>query len=575
MISERSSFRRWSSLAVVLLALGAGAAWTEDPGDDRRLDALLRILHRAQSGQHVALRSERDTKPERIRELTERLRGATRRRQSPLSGAETAQGLAPSASRLILLVKYTGARESLEGAGFRVQAQVGRVYTGSLDPEDLDRLLALPEVELVQLSREIAAPRPSPTVERQRGRLSRTAAAALADLSGAAPGTALDSVSGAGALVAFVDTGVDVFHEDFRRPDGTTRIRYLLDFSSPGDIDGDGQLDGVGPFGGTLYTEAEINAGLATPALMRQRDTTGHGTHGLSAAAGDDPAFPGVAPAADLIVVKATREDGSLGFQSVDIINALSFIDEKARELGQPYVANLSLGTLLSSHDGRSLEEQAIDTIFGPGIPGKAVVIAAGNSSENGTSRFHHLQGASYVGLESRHTLTVPAYTPNPDRGNDRIVLDVWYEGRDKQGIVVRPPASRSDCPEVRADFGEFADVETPCGDVFIANVGGPNPANGDIEAVILLDDWSGTAPAAGDWTVAMRGEEIGQGGRYDGWLGDESQVGAERPYLSGNADNLLLVGKPGGAYNAITVGSYAKHAPPRGSGRPGPTSTG
>ena len=83
------------------------------------------------------------------------------------------------------------------------------------------------------------------------------------------------------------------------------------------------------------------------------------------------------------------------------------------------------------------------------------------------------------MGLESSHTLTVPAYTPNPDRGNDRIVLDVWYEGRDKQGIVLRPPASRSDCPEVRADFGEFADVSTPCGDVFIANVGGRTPPTG------------------------------------------------------------------------------------------------
>ena len=116
---------------------------------------------------------------------------------------------------------------------------------------------------------------------------------------------------------------------------------------------------------------------------MRQKDTTGHGTHGLSIAAGDDAALPGVAPAADLIVVKATREDGTLGFESADIINALSFVDEKAAELGQPYVVNLSLGTLFSSHDGRSLEEQAIDALVGPGIPGKAVVVAAGNSSEN------------------------------------------------------------------------------------------------------------------------------------------------------------------------------------------------
>jgi photosystem II stability/assembly factor-like uncharacterized protein len=558
MASERSPFRWWSSVAAVCLALGAGSAWTQDLGDDRRLDILLRALHRTPSGPPAGLTADRYGSPERVREWLQRLHAGTRRRRASEPGAETVRDLALPSPRLNLLVKYGGSRESLEAAGFRVQAQAGRVYTGTLDPGDLERLLALREVALVHLSREIEAPRPSPALERRRGPGSAFAAGWRTDL----PGRVVASVSGAGAIVGIVDTGVDVFHQDFRKPDGTTRILYLLDFSDPGDIDEDGELDGIGPFGGTLYTEADINAALASPALMRQKDTTGHGTHGLSAAAGDDPAFPGMAPAADLVVVKATREDGSLGFHSADIVNALSFIDAKAAELGKPYVANLSLGTLLSSHDGRSLEEQAIDAIFGPGIPGKAVVIAAGNSSENGTSRFHHFQGASYVGLESGHTLTVPAYTPNPDRGNDRIVLDVWYEGRDKQGLALRPPASRPDCTEVRADFGEFVDVKTPCGDVFIANVGGPNPENGDVEAVILLDDWSGTAPAAGNWTVVMRGEEIGQGGRYDGWLGDESQVGAQRPYLSGAADNRLLVGKPGGAYNAITVGSHAQHAP-------------
>ena len=102
-------------------------------------------------------------------------------------------------------------------------------------------------------------------------------------------------LSGAGALVAFIDTGVDVFHQDFRRNDGTTRIKALLDLSDPGDIDGDGDLDGIGPFGGTLHTEAQINAALLSGSL-RQRDSTGHGTHGLSIAAGDDAAFPGMAP---------------------------------------------------------------------------------------------------------------------------------------------------------------------------------------------------------------------------------------------------------------------------------------
>ena len=164
MTSERSSFRRWSSLAVALLALGAGTARTQDLADDRRLDVPLRLLHRAQSGQPAGLQSVGPASPGRTREFLERMRAGTWRRRALRPGAET-EALEPSAPRLTLLVKFGGRAGSLEGAGFRVQAQVGRVYTGSLDPSDLDGLLALREVVLVQLSREIAAPRPSPTVE--------------------------------------------------------------------------------------------------------------------------------------------------------------------------------------------------------------------------------------------------------------------------------------------------------------------------------------------------------------------------------------------------------------------------
>jgi hypothetical protein len=183
-------------------------------------------------------------------------------------------------------------------------------------------------------------------------------------------------VGGANVLIAFVDTGVDVRHQDFRNDDGTTRIKALLDLSYPGDIDGDGDLDGPGPYGGTLYTEAQINTAIQGGGSVAQKDTTGHGTHGLSVAAGDDAATPGVAPEADMLVVKATREDGTLGFVSADVVNALAWIDATAGT--QPCVINLSLGTVVGSHDGRSLEEQAIDVLTGPGGPAAPAVIAAG-----------------------------------------------------------------------------------------------------------------------------------------------------------------------------------------------------
>ena len=265
-----------------------------------------------------------------------------------------------------------------------------------------------------------------------------------------------------------------------------------------------------------------------------------------------------MAPSSDLLVVKATRDDGTLGFVSTDVINALVFVDQKATELGLPYVVNLSLGTIVAPHDGRSLEEQAIDTIVGPGRPGKVAVLAAGNSSDNRSPRFHHLSGTAYTGLSNTHTLTIPAFTANPGPGNDRIFMDIWYKGGDKLQVTVTPPGGSP----VTAPFGNYLDLETPQGNVFIANLGGPSLENGDVEALILIDDWAGTAPAPGNWTIAFQGEEIGDTGEYHAWLADDSQVGSVFPYLSANADNRYLIGKPGSAINGITVGSYSAHDP-------------
>ena len=41
--------------------------------------------------------------------------------------------------------------------------------------------------------------------------------------------TGTDGLTGKGVLVAVIDSGIDIFHEDFRNEDGTTRILYLDD----------------------------------------------------------------------------------------------------------------------------------------------------------------------------------------------------------------------------------------------------------------------------------------------------------------------------------------------------------
>ena len=64
---------------------------------------------------------------------------------------------------------------------------------------------------------------------------------------------------------------------------------------------------------------------------------------------------------------------------------------------------------------------------------------------------------------------------------------------------------------------------------------------------MVLIDDWTGTAPASGDWTVVLRGEEVEADGSYHGWLSDDSAVGAETPYLAGERGQPAAGGQAGG----------------------------
>jgi photosystem II stability/assembly factor-like uncharacterized protein len=503
---------------------------------ERKLDPALKLLYRAQ----VEVAKSGSPRIEEGMDVVTLFQRQTR--------------AAASVTPLRLIVRFHGEEAALEAAGFHIQARLGEIYTGSVEPRSLHALAELEDIQVVNLSQPMhalmqPASRWSVAFPTDGSSMAETAASPI-------PLTA-----GTGVLIGYLDTGVDIQHHDFRRPDGTTRIRYLLDLSYPGDLDGDGFLDGPDDFGGTLYTEAEINRALKPPRSFPQKDSTGHGTHGLSVAAGEAPTFHGVAPGSDLIVVNAARVAGTLEFESADIINALSFIDQQAALIGMPYVANLSLGTAYGPHDGTTLEEAAIDSLVGSGKPGKVIVVAAGNSGDMAGREYRHIQGRALAGLENHHPLVVPKLTnARPGPGNDQVLVDLWYKGADRITVSVTAPDGRT---RVEAPYGQFARESTPFGDVLIANMGGTSPLNGDTEALVLLHDQSGIAPASGTWKISLRGEEVSGEGIYHGWLVETaSKVGGKDPYFSGAADNLFSVARPGTARHAITVGSFARHDP-------------
>jgi RimJ/RimL family protein N-acetyltransferase/subtilisin family serine protease len=198
-------------------------------------------------------------------------------------------------------------------------------------------------------------------------------------------------LTGRGVVVGIVDSGVDPTHPDLRGDNGRSRILWWLDFSR-GPAGRHPELEAaLGCTGGTGAGRCAVLDGSDVEELLANDDLAddpgdafGHGTHVASLAAGSgrafDPArYVGVAPEASFIVVRAIRAGG--GIFDADILKATRFVFERADELAMPAVVNLSLGSDFGGHDGSSSLELGLESFVGPAHPGRAIVVAAGNSA--------------------------------------------------------------------------------------------------------------------------------------------------------------------------------------------------
>lgn len=258
-----------------------------------------------------------------------------------------------------VIVKYHGSLESLAGFGIRVEELIAGYAILTVPETQMGRLAQIEQIEYVEKPKRLF----------------------FSDLQGSTascfvPGSALYSgLTGRGVLVAVIDSGISYWNNDFRRADGSTRIRFLWDQV----------LD-------REYSAEEIDAALATGSrqaalqLVPSIDTSGHGTAVAGIAAGNGgergAAYAGIARESDLLIVRLGTPRTDSFPRTTELMRALTYAVNKARELAMPLAVNLSFGNTYGAHNGSSLLERFLDNISEIGRT--VVCVGSGNEGASG-----------------------------------------------------------------------------------------------------------------------------------------------------------------------------------------------
>lgn len=358
-----------------------------------------------------------------------------------------------------------------------------------------------------------------------------------------------EQYTGAGTIVAVIDSGIDYRHPDFRNPDGSTRILALWDQTIPPDP-AYGWNPPEGYFLGTLFTREQINEALSQPTEQEQNafcpsfDFSGHGTHVAGIAAGNGAAssgvYRGVAYEADLIIVKLQGAQPSVFPNTAQLMQAVDFSLRQSITFNQPLAVNLSFGNSYGSHSGTSLLESYLDTVSG--IFRTCIVTGSGNEGN----------GQGHVGgiLSGNLTSEVPFSIGEYERS---LNIQIWKNSWDAIRFLIRSPnGDEVTLPDEIGTF-RFTLGQTQ----LYISYGEPSPYS--IYQEIYLDflpssNAVNTFLDAGIWQITLLPISIREG-NFDLWMPSSGARNQNTHFLFPTPDITLTI--PSTASKIITVGAY------------------
>ena len=479
-----------------------------------------------------------------------------------------------------LIVKYHGSLDGLERLNITVEYLLAG-YALLTVPEGLvEQVAELEQIEYVEKPKRFFYEVVSPAEE-----------SCIAQVTRREP-----FLSGAGVLISVLDSGIDYKLPVFRNADGSTRIRYLWDQTLrptgnrpqpdttgnfAADASGEERLPPAGFVMGVEFDSAQIDRALAANdpisqyQLLPTVDTSGHGTAVAGIAAGAENSYLGVAPEADLLIVKLGLPDASSFPRTTEIMRGVTYAVNKAIELQMPLVINLSFGNSYGPHDGSSLLERFLDNaaevgrtvicvgsgnegangghlagslISGRGaagiLPGASQSISQGTSPGSAVGSGTALQGSS-VARTAQVELAVAEYELN-------LNVQLWKNYSDEYRIRLISPGGQEAELSAMTQGGRYT-LRLEQTDILVF-FGGPSPYSAAQEIYLEFLPTERPYINSGVWTFLLEPVRVVTG-RYYFYLPSGAVRNSGTGFFESTPQVTLTI--PSTAAKVITVGAY------------------
>lgn len=450
--------------------------------------------------------------------------------------SELETGYNPEEQTWELIVKYSGSLDAARELGALVEEMRNEYAILTVKESQIPLISALPQIEYIEKPKRLFFA------------INQAKSASCVNILQEAP----PYLSGRGVLIAVLDSGIDYFHEAFRREDGTTRILELWDQTQ-----------------NRIYTEAEINRALesgsreAARQVVSSADVSGHGTAVAGIAAGDSRGgaaernfesggrsngvaggstvpgmYRGTAYESNLLVVKlgTARPDGFP--RTTELMRAVNYVVSFAAERFLPLVINISFGNTYGSHDGTSLLETFLDDI---GNYGRTTILV-GSGNEGAASG--HTSGTLQMRRTEAVEFTVSSYESS-------FSIQLWKAYSDQFTVSLQAPSGER--------FGPFSEELGPVRFRYrktqiLLYYGKPGPYSTAQELYFDFIPDEGSYVEEGIWTFFLRPVSL-VSGRYDFWLPSAGILNTATRFLRPTPDTTLTI--PSTASKVITVGAY------------------